>query len=170
LEEAKNKAIEQNILVNWEFRDMRDLPWKEEFDGSFCFWGSIGYFDEDGNKDFLSSVYQSIKLGSRFIIDTHIAETLFPKFEHRSWTKIGDILVLEERTYDHATSRVNTEWLFIKNGQQEIKHSSIRIYTYRELCEMLEVTGFVRFEAYGSLSQESFTFGSKRLYLVATKQ
>ena len=38
LMEAKRKATEQQLEIRWEHRDMRDLPWEEEFDAAFCFW------------------------------------------------------------------------------------------------------------------------------------
>jgi len=43
LDDARRKAIQQQLEIAWEYRDMRDLPWKEEFGGAFCFGGSFGY-------------------------------------------------------------------------------------------------------------------------------
>jgi hypothetical protein len=48
--------------------------------------------------------------------------------------------------------------------------ASIRLYTYRELCQLFEEVGFVDCEGYGSLSQEPFKLGSQRFYMAATKK
>ncbi len=85
LDDARRKATERQLNIVWEHRDMRDLPCQEEFDGAFCFWGSFGYFDEQGNADFLKAVCRALKPGARFLVDTHIAETLLPIFQERGW-------------------------------------------------------------------------------------
>ena len=79
---------------------------KSEYDiPAFCFWGSFGYFDEDGNADFLKAISGVLKPGAKFLLDTHITETLLPKlFQERGWKRVGSALVLEERHYDHACS------------------------------------------------------------------
>ena len=44
--------------VNWEHREMRDLPWPGRFDGAFCVGNSFGYLDDEGNAAFLRAVPQ----------------------------------------------------------------------------------------------------------------
>lgn len=78
--------------------------------------------------------------------------------------------MLEERCYDHVHSRVAVEWTFVQEGKVAKGSSSIRIYTYRELCQLLEEVGFANCEGYDTLSQEPFKLGSRRLSLVATKK
>ena len=169
LEDARRKADKAGFDIVWEHRDMRDLPWKKEFDAAFCFWGSFAYFDDQGNTDFVRAVCRSLKPGGRFLLETEVAETLLPKFRGRDWQWIGDILVLEDRSFDCSAGRVDAEWTFLRGGLVEKRRSSIRIYTYRELSRIFEECGFSELETYGSLDQEPFKFGSKRLYPVARK-
>ncbi len=172
LAEARRKAAEQSLEVRWVHRDMRDLPWEAEFDGLVCFWGSFGYFDERGDKDFLAAASRVLKPGGRFLVQTHVVETLLPRFQERGWNwvgRAGEILVLEERRYDHERGRILADWTFMKQGQMEQKTSSIRLYSYRELCRLLEAAGFGDCEGYDTVSQEPFTLGAPRLTLVATK-
>src|SRR6516165_8449600 len=46
LNAARTGAAKRLVQVAWEQRDMRDLPWVEEFDGASCFGNSFGYQDE----------------------------------------------------------------------------------------------------------------------------
>ena len=171
LNDAERKAAEQQLPIKWEHRDMRDLPWRQEFDGAFCFWGSFGYFDDKGNSDFLIAIHRALKAGAKFLVDTHVTETLLPRFfRERGWRRVDNILVLEERHYDHTTARTETEFTLVQNGKISKKTSSIRLYTYRELSELLERAGFGDFEAYGSLGRDHFQLGSPRLYLVAARK
>jgi SAM-dependent methyltransferase len=169
LEQARRRAVERRLTVTWEHRDMRDLPGRETFDGAFCFWGSFGYFDEAGNAGFLQAVCRALKPGTRFLLETHVAETLLPRFQEKGWHRVGDVLLLEERRYDHVQSRVNAEWTFIHDGSVTVRQSSIRIYTYRELCHLLEQAGFERCEGYDTLSDNPFQLGARRLLMVVTR-
>jgi SAM-dependent methyltransferase len=169
LEDARRVATERRLEVAWHRRDMRELPWLEAFDGAFCFWGSFGYFDDEENKAFLTAVARTLKPGGRFVIDMpNVAEGLLPGFQERSWWPVGEVIVLEERRYDHVRSRVEVDWTLVKSGQVETKTSSIRTYTYREICSLLTEVGFTGLDAFSSLTGEAFKLG-QRLYMVATK-
>ena len=171
LEEARSAAAKLQLKITFEHREMRDLPWQGGFDGVFCFGNSFGFLDDDGNADFLKAIYHVLKPGRRFVLDAaSVAENILPKFQERSETQIGDIIFKEENRYDHILSRLDTEYTFIRNGKVEQRFGSHRIYTYRELCRLLETVGFVVTETYGSLSQEPFKFGSQQLFVVATKK
>jgi SAM-dependent methyltransferase len=170
LDDGRRLSRGAGLDVSWEQRDMRDLPWTDEFDGAVNFGGSFGYFDDEGNLAFAEAVAKALKAGGRFLIETFTVETLLPHFQERWWDRHAGILVLEDRTYQHAQGRIEAEWTFL--GQDEepvVRSSSIRLYTYSQLCQMLEAVGFASFEGYDSLTREPFAFGAKRLTLVATK-
>ena len=171
LQHGMGKAEARRLAINWEHRDMRDLPWRGEFDGAICFWSSFGYFDEQGNADFLRAVSHAMKPGAPFLLDTPLIETRLPEMaaEARVWWKVGDLLALEDRRFDHVTSRVESEWTFVRDGHIEKKFLSLRLYTYRELCCLLEQAGFGNHHAYGTLDWEPFELGSTWLYMLTTK-
>lgn len=53
--------------------------------------------------------------------------------------------------------------------QAESAHSSIRIYAYAELCELLRAAGFGSFQGLETMTGARFELGSRRLCLIATK-
>ena len=171
LDEAQARAqnTEPPVQITFQNRDMRDLPWQAEFDGVFCFWESFGFFDDAGNLAFLEAVYRALKPGGRFLVDTHIAETLLPRLRGNDWSRVGDLIILEQRHYDHFEARFEREWVFIQGGKIEQKTLSSRLYTYRELVEMFKKVGFTACDGHGLLSPRPFTFGEARLNMVATK-
>lgn len=171
MESAGGKAADENLQVNWKQGDMRDLPWRGEFDAALCFWSSFGYFDESENAAFLTAISRTLKPGATFLLDTPLIETRLPEMEaqERIWWPVGEMLALEERNFDHETSRVESDWTFIQDGRTERKSLSLRLYTYLELTRLLEQAGFGNHQAYGSLDWEPFSLGSTWLYLVTTK-
>jgi SAM-dependent methyltransferase len=169
LDYARGLAASRGVSLELERRDMRVLPWRGTFDGAYCFFGSFGYFDDDGNQSFLEAVCATLKPGARFLLETHIAETILPRFQRQGWMRIGERLLLEERRYDHERGRIETDWTLVSEGRVLQRHSSIRLYTYSELCRRLEQAGFSGTEAYDTTTQLPFHFNASRLSIVATK-
>lgn len=171
IREARGSAQERGLKVAFKKGDMRRLRWEAEFDGAFCFGNSFGYLTDEGNAEFVRGVSRALKPGARFIIDTHnITESALLKFHEREWFEIGDITLLIENRYDHTQSRLYTEYTFVRGGKVDKRPSSQRLYTYRELCRLLEDAGFTSCEGYGLLDQEPFKLDSDRLLMVTTKK
>jgi hypothetical protein len=147
---------------------MRDLPWREEFDGAFCFGNSFGYDEDEGNAAFLQAVARTLKVGARFVLDvSYISEVLLPSLQERSWYPIDDILVLAERSYDPLQGRLQVEYTSIHDGQIAKRAMSARLYSYREMVQLLKAAGFGDVQGFGSLTKEPFKLGSPRLLLTA---
>ena len=98
-----------------------------------------------------------------------VTETLFPKCQPKGWSEIGDTIVLEDRIWDYISGRVEVNWTFIQQKKQATYHNSIRIYTYREVINLLRQNGFEHFVAFGSLSKDAFQFGAQRLLITARR-
>jgi SAM-dependent methyltransferase len=129
--------------VTWEQRDMRDLPWPGRFDGVFCLGNSFGYLDDEGNAAFLRAVRAALKPGGRFVLETPmVLENLLTHLHPRPWWKAGDVYLLAENQYDPARARLDIEYTFVSHGRVEARRGSHRAYTYRELVELLTVSGF----------------------------
>src|SRR5437867_1727217 len=60
LEATRSQAAERQLLVQWEQREMSDLPWPSAFDGAFCFGNSFGYGDDSDNVRFLQAVSHAL--------------------------------------------------------------------------------------------------------------
>ena len=170
------------LRVDWERHDMRRLPWDAEFDAALCVWNSFGYFDEDGNAEFLKAVSRALKPGGKFLLDTPIMETYVAEMEARDkdwWQTKEGLLALEDRWYDHETGRAESQWTFINDGKVERKRLSVRLYTYRELAALLEEAGFGNHQAYSSAfgdmershewEWDPFELGAPALCMVTTK-
>ncbi len=166
-------SLAQGKSANFTARqgDMRDLPWWDEFDGAICFWSSFGYFDGDGDREFADAVWHALKPGAPFLLETLTLETvLLPGFADKDWFSYGEWLVLEERSFDTATGRLDSVWTFIKDDVKEIKKASIRLYTHRELVELLSSCGFTDIVGLDTLTENPFSTDASRLSLVSKKQ
>jgi SAM-dependent methyltransferase len=140
---AHARAADAAGRVTWDARDMRDLPWRDRFDGAFCLGNSFGYLDDEGNAQFLAAVARALKPGGRFVLETPmIVESLLPTLQERPWFKAGDVYLLVKNEYDAARGRLDIEYTFLSGGRIEVRHGSHRAYSYRELVELMDRAGF----------------------------
>lgn len=170
IEDAKTNSAARGLNIEWHNRDMRELPWRKEFDGAFCFGNSFGYLDDEGNAQFLKTLSRTLKPGARLIMDTGAtAESILPSFQPRRWFEMGGITLLIDSRYDHRQGRIFTEYTFMRDGQTEKRPSVQRVYTFSELGSLLGEAGFEVSASFGSLNGDAFQLGSQRLFLVAQK-
>jgi SAM-dependent methyltransferase len=137
------RAADSRRIVAWEQRDMRDLPWPARFDGALCCGNSFGYLDDEGNAAFLRAVAAALKPGARFFLDApSVVESVLRAFDERFWVKTGDVYFMKESAYDHASGRILSEYTFARSGSIETRRASYRVYTYRQIVELLGDAGF----------------------------
>ena len=159
------RAADVKGAIAWEHRDMRDLPWRDRFDAAFCFGNSFGYLDDEGNLAFLRSVASALKPGARFVLETPmVLESLLTHLKDRPWFTAGNIHLLVNNSYDPRRGRLDIEYTFVRNGTLEVRRSTHRAYTFRELMALMDESGFVVQPGHG------WTRSAPMLRLVATKR
>jgi SAM-dependent methyltransferase len=146
--------------------DMRELRFEGEFDAVVCMWGSFGYFDDAGNLAQARAAARALKPGGGYLIDTHAAESIYPRFQERDWFEVEGTTVVMETSLAVGEGRIETEWTFLRGDERYTERSSIRLYSLHELTDLLQEAGFSSFEARDD-ALEPFELGSRRLWLVA---
>ena len=169
LQSGRSEAARLGIDLDLHRLDMRELPWRAEFDAAICMWGSFGYFDDPGNIVFLQAVSKTLKPNGRFLVDTPVVETVLPGFRPSDWTKIGRTMLLETRYYDHVRGRLDRSWTMLRGREVEKRTLSMRLYTYSQLCGLLYEAGFSSCTGYSTLDGEPFKLGADRVVMLATK-
>lgn len=169
LEAGAEQAKKRDLDVAWRRSDMRDLPWREEFEAAYCAGSSFGYLDDAGNAEFLAAVARTLKPGGRFFIDCKAAESILPSFRESYEMTVGDIRFASVNSYDPATGTLENRYTIARGERVEEKRALTRIYTASEILRLLSEAGFGSFETYGSVEGEPFRLGSARLFVVAAK-
>jgi SAM-dependent methyltransferase len=169
--EAKRQVKERKLPAEYQQGDMRQLLEGAGFDGAFCWGNSFGYLDDAGNADFLRSVGRAVKPGARLVLETGVlAESLLPHLPGKVWYEVGDILMLVDNHYDPARGRLDTEFVFIRDGKVDRRPSTSRVYTYRELSSLLEAAGFAVEEAFGGTDGSPYRTGDRVAIFVSTRR
>lgn len=179
---AKEIAAERNVGENVEFKvgDMREIrevlkDHKEKFNAIVNLTTSIGYYDEETDRDVLMQLSGLTASKGILIIDIINREWLIRHFQARDVFHIGDDLVqVIDRRLNLENSRIENVWKYYKKQGPDLKYLDTievhhRVYSLHELKKLVEESGWTYQTCYGGFKLESFTMDSNRMILVAKK-
>jgi SAM-dependent methyltransferase len=169
LDAARRDAIERGIKAEYVRGDMRALPWRERFDAVVNWFTSFGYFDDSGNRAVIASAYDSLKPGGRFLVDVHNRDAFMRRFFAESFDERDDDFMLDRRTFDIGSGRVETERIVIRDAAVRRMHFSIRLFTFTELRDALREAGFADVRGYDWETGDPLAVESRRMVIVARK-
>jgi SAM-dependent methyltransferase len=164
VDEARRRTSERRLAAEFALGDMRALPWRDAFEAALCVGNSFGYFDDEGNRAFLSGVRAALVPGGRFFLAYPlVAELALAPRGWRDWHRLGDWLLLSESWYDERRARLETTYTAIDLATRaplDEKHASYRVYPRAELEELVRSAGFATVES--ELTADEFTLRARR--------
>jgi SAM-dependent methyltransferase len=170
LEQAQRAAEQAGAEVGWVRGDMRQLPWREQFDVCVNLFTAFGYFEDDGeNERVLHQVYQVLKPGGSFLLDLSNRDYYLLHMWPCSWRRYEQAIILEETSFDPATCRFTMSFTWVEGGKVDTLTHSVRHYTAPELAGMLRRAGLSPVASYGDFDGSRFDLNSKRMIVVARK-
>jgi SAM-dependent methyltransferase len=169
LDAARDGSRDRDLRVDWRQSDMRDLPWRSEFDAAYCAGSSFGFLGDEGDAEFLEAVSRALRPAGRFFADFKAAESLLPNFRESHEMRVGDIEFRARNRYDPATATMESLYTITRGELVENKRAVHRIYTCAEILRMLGDAGLGALETYGSIRGEPFHPGSPTFLVVASR-
>lgn len=170
LEQAEKKATADGLLVEFVREDMRRFCRPDQFDAAISMFTSFGYFDDPGEeRRVVENIYRSLKTGGRLLIDLIGKEFIAAKFQARDWVEHNGAFMLEERTPVDSWTYLKNRWILVREGQTQEFGFMLRLYSGRELQDLLQGVGFNEVILYGDLHGDLYDQSAKRLIAVARK-
>lgn len=171
LEKGRAYADEEGVVVEWIARDMRHFVRESAFELAINLFTSFGFFDDpDDNFKVLSNAFQSLKAGGAFVLDVSGKEIIARIFEATGSYELpdGGLLVQRRRVIDDW-SRMDNEWLLIRDNEIRLFRLRHWIYSGRELRQLLVAAGFETVDIFGNLEGAPYDASASRLVAVARK-
>jgi SAM-dependent methyltransferase len=151
--------------------DMRRIPYENYFATVLSLFTSFGYFErDDENQAVFDAVYRALRPGGQFLIDylnrEHVIANLVERDER---TLQGRQIVNVRRLADDGRRVTKRTTVTSSTGSVREYFESVRMYSEREMVEMLRSAGLTGIRTYGSLDMEPFGSQSGRLIVVCNK-
>lgn len=170
LEQARAKAQEHRLQIEFVHGDMRAIPFENEFDAVINLFTSFGYFErEEDHLQVLREVYKSLKPNGRFLLELMNRDWLIKNFRSRNWQEYPNFFVLEESTMNFTRNRIESRWIVLRGAERKEYKLSLRVFTLAELLELFAQAGLKVLGYYSSLQGEPWSVDANRLALLAER-
>ena len=176
LHQAKMKAAEAGLRINFIQADIRTLDLQKKYDLIFIPFNSIHHLYE--NEDLfkvLHVVKNHLKDGGLFLLDCfnpnirYIVEGEKEQQEIATYTT-GDgreVSIKQTMRYENKTQINRIEWHYFINGEfNSIQNLDMRMFFPQELDSYLEWNGFSIIHKYGGFEEEVFNDDSEKQVFV----
>ena len=178
LEQAKSKAAEAGLKINFIQADIRTLNLQEKFDLIFIPFNSIHhlYRNEDLFKA-LACVKNHLKEGGLFLLDCFNPDIQYIVESEKGQVVIAEyttddgreVLIKQTMRYESATQINRIEWhYFINEEFHSTQNLDMRLFFPQELDSYLEQAGFDIVHKFGGFEEEPFRNESeKQIYVLS---
>src|SRR5207249_10306381 len=92
------------------------------FDAALSLWTSLGYYDEGTAVRILQEYAKLVRPGGILVIYIVNRDFVVRHFDPQGYETFGDIVHIEQRHLDLATSRMRNEWRFFRRIGGDLGH------------------------------------------------
>jgi SAM-dependent methyltransferase len=166
---ARKKSVKTKN-VKFVRLDMRKINFRKKFDSVINMYTSFGYFSDEENVDVIKKVSVALKRGGKFLIDVVNRDAILKNFRKNLRKRTPYGVMVHESDFDYSTSRMNSRWKFYR-GNKVVKRgtTSLRMYSFHELKNILEESGLKVVGSYGGFGNSSIDSDSPRMVLICKK-
>lgn len=166
---AREHASAEGVEVRWVQRDMRDFMEPGGFDLALNLFTSFGYFDDPAdNLRVLTNVRASLAPGGVFVLELAGKEVIARIWQPCRTLEAADAVLVQRGEVIDDWSRVENEWLLIRDGAVRSFRFRHWLYSAVELRELLKDAGFTNIDVFGGLNGSPYGVEANRLVVRAT--
>ena len=168
---ARQFASAEGVTIRWVQEDMRDFKAPGRFELAVNLFTSFGYFEDPAeNLRVLANVHASLVPGGAFVLDIVGKEVVARIFQPCRVQELPDgALLVQRATVIDDWSRIENDWLVVRNGNVRSFRFRHWLYSAIELRGLLKDVGFARIDLFGSLDGSSYGMEASRLVARAYK-
>jgi SAM-dependent methyltransferase len=170
LDAAREHAADEGVDVEFVHDDMREFVRPDTYDLALNVFTSFGYFeDRADDRRTARNLYESLRPDGRLLMELTSKELLAAKYQERGWEERDGDYMLEERTVTDDWSWMDNRWVLVADGETHEYEVSHRLYSARELSDLLADVGFADVSVYGDWTGSEFGPDAERMVVVAQK-
>jgi SAM-dependent methyltransferase len=180
LETARADAVYEGLDIEYIKEDARSFVRANFFDTAVNLYISFGYFEKiEDDLRLARNVYESLKPGGSFIIETLGKEIAVRDFVPGEWFERAGYTVLTEYEAVDSWAALKNRWILIGNSSAAgtaarapariEKTFTQRLYAATELRSLLFQAGFADVELYGGWDERPYDQNAEILIAVGRK-
>ena len=176
LETARDDAAYEQLDIEYIEEDARSFRRPLFFDTAVNLYISFGYFENPAEDLLLvRNVYESLKPGGSFIIETLGKEIAVRDFTPGEWFRKAGYTVLTEYEAADSWGSLKNRWILIPDSDEPQvpwrieKTFTQRLYAATELRALFFEAGFSTVELYGGWDERPYDQGAEALIAVGRK-
>jgi SAM-dependent methyltransferase len=167
---AREDAAYEGLEAEWVHADARSFIRPAFFDVAVNLYISFGYFENpEDDRRMVKNVYDSLKTGGTFIIETLGKEIAVRDFVEAEWFERAGYTVLTQYRPVDSWASLQNRWILIKGEKRIEKTFTQRLYAASELRPLLEEAGFSPVEIYGGWDKAPYDHRAAVLIAAARK-
>lgn len=171
LDAAKETADAEGVSLKLVKADLRSFNETEKYDCAVNLYTSFGYCDTEAEDTLiLKNIFNSVKKGGTFILETVSRETAIINFTKGEEFDRSGIKVITDFGVVGAWEGLRSNWSLILPDGKHIKHEFVqRLYSAPELRKTLLGIGYKTVEIYGGYSKHPYDQTAATMVLVCKK-
>jgi SAM-dependent methyltransferase len=170
LDTARDDAACEKLDMEFIRQDARTFRRPDFFDLAVNLYISFGYFeDPEDDRLVLKNVYDSLKPGAAFIVETLGKEIAVRDFTRSEWFERAGFAVLTEYAPVDSWAALRNRWILVNGESRFEKVFSQRLYAASELRRLFLDAGFSPVEVYGGWGEGPYDYQAERLIVAGRK-
>lgn len=169
LRRARQQAKIANVDVRWRSGDMRQLPFREEFEAVLSLYNAYGFFeDENDNLRVLQGVVRALRPGGAFFLDLLGMQPINTQTGHTQAT-LPEYTLEETVAFDPIAKRLTIDQIITREGSRPRHlHHNLRLFEPAEIRRSLQSVGLEVLSQWGGFDGCPIDRGD-RLITIARK-
>jgi len=169
LSEAKKNALNAEVNIDFILSDIMEYKISKKFDLAVNLFTSIGYFEADEeNYAVITKANNLLNEGGYFILDYFNKDFLMKNLIPTSILSVNGLRIVQNRSI--KGKRVVKKIIIEKNGSFEEFYESVRLYSYEDIWNIINMTGFTIIKLFGDFNGNGYEKEtSPRLIFIAKK-
>lgn len=176
LKKAKEKALKEDLDIEFIEADIRNLALAEKYDLIFIPFNSIHHLYK--NEDLFQAfqvVKNHLKEGGLFLLDCFNPNIQFIVEAEKEQSKIAtyttndgrEIIIKQSMQYENHSQINRIAWHYFINGEfDSIQNLDMRMFFPQELDAYLAFNGFTILHKFGNFEEDAFTDNSEKQIFV----
>lgn len=174
---AMDKACERNQDINYIYKNYLEINYNNEFDLVTLIYCDFVVLSDEHREILLKKVYDSMKVGGRFIFDVFTLKEFEDKKESNTWYlsegsgfwKSERHICFESHFIYERDVRLDQFTIIDKDGKVDIIRNWFKVYTKDTIIKEIKKAGFNKIEIYSDVTGKPYSKESKTMCIVVEK-